>query len=52
MLGYLVSLLITLAVLIAVSLISYRWIEKKGFALGEKIINTSSHDARQGRNNG
>jgi peptidoglycan/LPS O-acetylase OafA/YrhL len=38
-LGYLASLLITLAILIGLSLISYRYIERTGIALGEIIIN-------------
>ena len=38
-LGYVASLLLTLALLIAISLMSYKYIERKGIALGEKLIN-------------
>ena len=37
--GYLTSLLITLVVLMPISMISHRYIERTGMALGEKIIN-------------
>ena len=37
-LGYLSSLLITLIPLIIISLISYKYIERPGVALGEKFI--------------
>jgi peptidoglycan/LPS O-acetylase OafA/YrhL len=37
-LGYLASLLITLIPLVFISLISYRYIERTGIALGEKLI--------------
>ena len=37
-LGYLASLLITLIPLVVISLISYRYIERTGIALGEKLI--------------
>ncbi|HPC08943.1 MAG TPA: acyltransferase [Smithella sp.] len=36
--GYLSSLLVTLILLMIISLISYRWIERTGMALGEKLI--------------
>lgn len=38
MLGYVVSLFMTLAVLIPISLVSYKYIERTGIALGEKLI--------------
>ncbi|MDI6741375.1 MAG: acyltransferase [Smithella sp.] len=38
MMGYLVSLLMTLAVLIPISLVSYKYIERTGIALGEKLF--------------
>ncbi len=38
-LGYVASLLLTLVLLMAVSLMSYRYIERQGIALGEKLIN-------------
>lgn len=37
-LGYLASLLVTLVLLTIISLISYRYIERPGMALGEKLI--------------
>jgi peptidoglycan/LPS O-acetylase OafA/YrhL len=37
-LGYLASLLITLIPLVFISLISYRYIERQGIFLGEKLI--------------
>jgi peptidoglycan/LPS O-acetylase OafA/YrhL len=43
MLGYLISLLLTFAVLMPVSLASYRYIEQKGKATGENIINANRH---------
>ncbi|MGB5219016.1 MAG: acyltransferase [Smithella sp.] len=42
-LGYLMSLLITLLVLTIISLMSYRYIERKGIALGEKLINRNQY---------
>jgi peptidoglycan/LPS O-acetylase OafA/YrhL len=41
MLGYLASLIVTLIPLIIISLISYKFIERKGMSLGEKIINSA-----------
>jgi peptidoglycan/LPS O-acetylase OafA/YrhL len=38
-LGFSASLLITLGLLTVISLISYKYIERKGVALGEKLIN-------------
>ncbi|HNY49379.1 MAG TPA: acyltransferase [Smithella sp.] len=37
-LGYVSSLLLTLALLIAISLMAYKYIERKGIVLGEKLI--------------
>lgn len=39
--GYLVSLLITLALTVVISFASYRCIERKGFSLAEKLIGTN-----------
>jgi peptidoglycan/LPS O-acetylase OafA/YrhL len=38
MLGYLVSLLITLILLVMISLISHKHIERTGMSLGEKLV--------------
>jgi len=39
--GYVASLLLTLALLIAISLIAYRYIERSGIMLGENVIGRS-----------
>ncbi len=41
--GYLTSLLIILVILAPISMISYRYIERTGMALGEKIISGKLH---------
>lgn len=47
--GYLASLLITFALLVPVSLISYRYIERTGTGLGEKLISRLLHAGLPGK---